>query len=243
MNRKRVFLSVSACVVVAAVCVAVYIYGRGVWHPVYTRVFGGKTVAEVVQDIGPEARKRMRPSFESAGIKYPPSRITFLAIKDSAILEVWAWKDQAPVYIRAYDIQALSGTNGPKLREGDRQVPEGFYRIEGLNPNSSYHLSMKLNYPNEFDRKHAEAEGRRDPGSNIFIHGKAVSIGCLAMGDQVIEELFVLTHDVGTANCKVVIAPSDPRKHSLPIPESPAWVSELYKTIALEFLKYGQDKI
>jgi len=68
-----------------------------------------------------------------------------------------------------YRITAASGTAGPKLREGDRQVPEGIYRIVGLNPNSRYHLSMKLDYPNAFDRHQAARDGRARPGSDIFI--------------------------------------------------------------------------
>ena len=74
---------------------------------------------------------------------------------------------------------------------------------------------MKLNYPNEFDLAHAKIEGRTKPGSNIFIHGKAVSIGCLAMGDKTIEELFILANDVGINNITVVISPLDPRVNIL----------------------------
>ena len=139
-------------------------------------------------------------------------------------------------FIRDYSIQAASGVSGPKLRQGDRQVPEGVYRIAGLNPNSHYHLSMKLNYPNEFDLYHADQEGRFDPGGDIFIHGKAVSIGCLAMGDEAIEELFVLAAQVGKENVKVVIAPRDPR--TLPLDTDtegmPEWAGELYDQISSE---------
>jgi murein L,D-transpeptidase YafK len=74
-------------------------------------------------------------------------------------------------------MKRASGKAGPKLREGDGQVPEGIYRIDGLNPNSSYHLSLKLNYPNDFDLEQARTEGRTELGGDIFIHGKAVSIG------------------------------------------------------------------
>ena len=74
-------------------------------------------------------------------------------------------------------------------------MPEGVYRIVALNPNSSYHLSMKLDYPTEFDLSKARAEGRTRPGSDIFIHGKAVSIGCVAVGDDAIEEIFVLVRE------------------------------------------------
>jgi L,D-transpeptidase catalytic domain len=95
---------------------------------------------------------------------------------------VWVETSGQVVFIHSYSVLVASGHNGPKLREGDRQVPEGFYRITSLNPNSSYHLSIKLNYPNAFDQQHADEEGRDRLGGDIFIHGKAASIGCLAMG-------------------------------------------------------------
>lgn len=180
----------------------------------------------------------MAASFAAAGVAYPPADVTLLAVKESAELEVWAGSGLIFQRVLTYDIRALSGVAGPKLREGDRQVPEGIYRIEGLNPNSSFHLSMKLNYPNSFDLRQANAEGRTEPGTNIFIHGKASSIGCLAMGDPAIEELFVLAHDVGKGNIKVVIAPTDPRMASLIAPAQPSWVAELYRTIEKEFRQY-----
>jgi len=149
---------------------------------------------------------------------------------------LWARDDHAYRLVRAYDILAASGTAGPKLRQGDRQVPEGVYHIAGLNPNSKFHLSLKLNYPNEFDLHHAAQEGRFDPGSDIFIHGKDVSIGCLAMGDDAIDELFVLTAQVGAENVKVVIAPHDPRKRPLEphVNGLPEWTDELYAMISDE---------
>jgi murein L,D-transpeptidase YafK len=95
---------------------------------------------------------------------------------------------------------------------------------------------MKLNYPNEFDLLHAEMEGRTEPGSDIFIHGRAVSIGCLAMGDETIEELFILTTQVGAENVKVIIAPHDPRVYPLTTnsDQLPIWTTELYATISRE---------
>lgn len=155
-----------------------------------------------------------------------------LAIKDKGILELWAQNNNSWKFVKGYKIQGASGKLEPKLREGDCQVPEGIYRIIGLNPNSSYHLSMKINYPNEFDLLHAKREGRSEPGSNIFIHGNSVSIGCLAMGDAAIEELFCLVHKVGKSNVKVIITPSDPRAGQLSPPDgAPEWVTELYSKI------------
>ena len=108
------------------------------------------------------------------------------------MLELWASQNGNWRFIKQYSINGASGAPGPKLREGDRQVPEGLYRLIGRNPNSNYHLSMKLDYPNSYDLRHAKREGRSNPGSNIFIHGKSLSVGCLAMSGEAIEAFFVL---------------------------------------------------
>src|SRR5690606_4961 len=95
-------------------------------------------------------------------------------------------------FVRALPVLAASGRVGPKLQYGDYQVPEGFYRIEALNPNSRFHLALRVNYPNAFDRAEAAREGRTHLGGDIMIHGSNASVGCLAMGDVVSEDLFVL---------------------------------------------------
>lgn len=201
---------------------------------------GEHSVDEVLESFAPYAVSQLRPYFQEAGVAYPPSELALVGLKRERKLEVWAkdWNHPGFRFIRAYDIQAASGVTGPKLRKGDRQVPEGVYRITRLNPNSNYHLSMKLNYPNEYDLFHANEEGREEPGSDIFIHGKAVSAGCLAMGDAAIEELFVLAAHVGTDNIKVVIAPHDPRVAPLDPdqPGLPGWTDELYEEITGEIL-------
>lgn len=219
-------------------------YGRNYWHPLYTQVMGKRTIADVMDKYGDSSRQTLKPLFQNAGVAYPPEEIALLALKDIDNLELWAKSNDNWHYIEQYPILAASGQSGPKLREGDRQVPEGIYQIIGLNPNSSYHLSMKLNYPNAFDLKWAKKEKRNEPGSNIFIHGKAVSIGCLAMGDDVIEDLFTLTHDVGKSNIKVIISPTDPRINPLvpPINAKP-WVTTLYQQIETAFLPFQQNKI
>jgi len=197
---------------------------------------GQWTVEDILQAYGAYATRKLKPYFAKAKVSYPPREVTFIALKQEKKLELWARDSGEFRYIRDYDIQAASGVAGPKLRQGDRQVPEGIYRIAGLNPNSHYHLSMKINYPNEFDLFHAWQEGRIDLGSDIFIHGKADSIGCLAMGDEAIEELFVLTAQVSAENVKVVIAPHDPRAYPLEADsvELPEWTPELYSIISRE---------
>lgn len=200
------------------------------------RLPGQATVQDILDDYGEYAALKLKPYFAKAAVPYPPKSMLLLALKDEKKLELWARGDGEYRLIRNFPIKAASGKAGPKLRQGDKQVPEGVYRILSLNPNSNYHLSMKLDYPNSFDLDHANQEGRYDPGSDIFIHGKAVSIGCIALGDEAIEELFVLTAQVGKENVKVVIAPHDPRTHPLdPYADGlPTWADALYATITQE---------
>ncbi len=197
---------------------------------------GQWTVEDILQAYGPYVAGKLNYYFTRAKVSYPPREVTIIALKQEKKLELWARDSGEFRFIRDYYILAASGVAGPKLRQGDRQVPEGIYRIVELNPNSHYHLSMKINYPNEFDLFHAWQERRANPGSDIFIHGKAASIGCLAMGDKAIEELFVLTSQVGAENVKVVIAPHDPRAYPLVADskELPEWTPELYSIISRE---------
>jgi murein L,D-transpeptidase YafK len=82
-----------------------------------------------------------------------------------------------------------SGTMGPKRMEGDYQVPEGFYQINEFNPNSNYHLSLGLNYPNASDKILSDS---LRPGGEIYIHGNCVSTGCLPISDVPMEEVYIL---------------------------------------------------
>ena len=113
--------------------------------------------------------------------------------KKEEVLEVWLQKDNGEYALFLdYPICIYSGELGPKTREGDKQSPEGFYTVgrEAMNPNSQYHLSFNLGYPNAYDRAHGYS------GSMLMVHGKCVSIGCYAMGDRQIEEIYTL---VGSA--------------------------------------------
>src|SRR5262245_32383592 len=123
-----------------------------------------RTVADVVRTIGPTARERLRARFDAARVAYPPRSLTLLALKEEKSLELWAGPEGAHRAVHAYPVLAASGMPGPKLREGDLQVPEGVYRLLWLNPNSSYHLSMKVDYPNAFDLRRARAERRGNLG-------------------------------------------------------------------------------
>jgi murein L,D-transpeptidase YafK len=103
-------------------------------------------------------------------------------------LELWMQRDGAFHLFATYPICRWSGTLGPKLQQGDRQAPEGFYTVDAsaLNPNSSWHRSFNLGYPNAFDR----SKGRT--GSLIMVHGGCASVGCFAMTNAQIDEIWQL---------------------------------------------------
>lgn len=239
-SKSRRRIAFGALSILGLLTYTVYTYARPLWMPLYRQLDGQRSVQEVMARYGEAAEARLKPFFTEAKASYPPSHITLLTIKDEKKLELWTEEDGEKFFIRAYKIQAASGVGGPKLREGDRQVPEGIYQLEYLNPNSLYHLSMKINYPNTFDRAMATQENRTGLGGDIFIHGNAVSIGCLAMGDSAIEELFTLVVKSGLKNVDVIIAPSDPRKHNIaPLAQNqPKWVAGLYADITAGFSTY-----
>ena len=114
----------------------------------------------------------------------------FLRIfKRERVLQLWiARSDGVFQHFRDYPICAYSGELGPKTREGDRQAPEGIYQVSlaQLNPASRFHLSFNLGYPNRFDRAHGYT------GSALMVHGNCGSIGCYAMTDAKIEEIYTL---------------------------------------------------
>jgi murein L,D-transpeptidase YafK len=120
------------------------------------------------------------------------SPILVRVFKEEAELEVWKQDTTGRFAIlKTYPICRWSGDLGPKLRDGDRQAPEGFYRITPaqMNPNSNYYLSINTGFPNSFDKAN-----RRD-GSLLMIHGDCWSVGCFAMTDEQISEIYALARD------------------------------------------------
>jgi hypothetical protein len=190
-------------------------------------------IAERLAIYGPVARERLRPYFAAAGVPYPPAQFLLLGLKRERELQLYAaGRGQALRYIRAFPVLGASGQLGPKLREGDHQVPEGIYGIVYLNPRSIAHLSLALNYPNDYDLARAAEDGRDfgTLGGDIMIHGGGKSVGCLAVGDPAAEDLFVLAADAGFASAVVVISPVDFRRAALPVGYRAAtpWVGDLY---------------
>lgn len=120
---------------------------------------------------------------------FEPNAPMFIRIlKTEAVLQVWTLPKNGTRYLlrKTYPVLAFSGKLGPKLKEGDKQAPEGFYAStrSSLNPRSRYHRSFNIGYPNAYDKAHART------GSWIMIHGGNVSIGCFALGNAPIEELY-----------------------------------------------------
>lgn len=240
---KRYVIALSLAGVVAFVAVALWNANvRNYVRFVVGRVAGESTVEKRLSEFEDEVTGRLKPVFERSGVTWPCRDIVLVGLKEERQLRVYARtsNDSSWTLVITYPILGASGTVGPKLNEGDEQVPEGIYVVESLNPNSRYHVSMRLSYPNAFDRAMAERDGRTALGGDIMIHGGSVSIGCLAVGNEAAEDLFVLTAHAKGRSTKVVILPSlnissvrNALSASLP------WVSTLYDTLTQEVSTLG----
>lgn len=152
----------------------------------------------------------LEDAFRAAGAVWPPRGVFIRSFKHEAITELWAaaaHTGDPHVLVRIFPICAASGELGPKRREGDLQVPEGFYRVSVFNPRSSYHLSLGVSYPNAADRFHSAGNS---PGGAIMVHGNCVTIGCIPLQDGPIEELYlaaVLARDAGQGDIPIHIFP------------------------------------
>lgn len=205
------------------------------------KVRGRASVEDRLQQYGAGVRSRLSSYFQKAGVDYPPRRILLVGLKEERELELYAAGNDGQLkFIRTYPVLGASGHAGPKLREGDFQVPEGVYKIESLNPNSAFHLALRVNYPNNFDKAQAEQEGRSKLGGDIMIHGSNGSVGCLAMGDEVAEELFCLAAGKWPQDIKVLLCPCDLREKVAPVSELP-WIKQVYRDLKTE-LSHLPDK-
>lgn len=133
----------------------------------------------------------VRQLFLGHDLSYPPYAIYLRAFKSERELELWARPPDDARYrlVHIFHVLGSSGRLGPKRREGDRQVPEGLYFIDRFNPESRFHLSLGLDYPNASDRVRSDPV---NPGSDIFIHGGRATIGCLPIGDDAVEVLYLI---------------------------------------------------
>ena len=187
----------------------------------------------IVEDRVADARLAkeagIRRDLRAMGLAYPPRGVYLRGLKRERELEVWVEGASGRYRLfRTYPVRAMSGDLGPKRREGDRQAPEGFYVVNRFNPRSRFLLSLGLDYPNRRDRARGEAR----PGGDIFIHGKEASIGCLAMGDEAIQEIYLLALDARRKPVAVHVFPG--RMHDA------GW-RELSRTAPAELVRYWSE--
>lgn len=141
--------------------------------------------ANVITQYAPLLKRQL----ESRGLTFG-SPILIRIFKVPSILEVWVQQNDRYVLFKTYAICRFSGRLGPKLRSGDRQAPEGFYNVpaSALNPHSSYFLSFNLGYPNQYDKYHNRT------GSLLMVHGECASVGCYAMTNARMSEIYTLMY-------------------------------------------------
>ena len=139
--------------------------------------------------------KQLKKQFAQASINWPAKQLYIRSFKQDGQLEIWVRNAMTEPFVlfKTYHVCALSGKLGPKRREGDLQVPEGFYYINEFNPNSDYHFSLGINYPNQSDLYFTDSKA---PGGDIYIHGKCATVGCIPILNNPIEELYVLANIV-----------------------------------------------
>jgi murein L,D-transpeptidase YafK len=192
-----------------------------------------------VQTAKQETDSAARQLFIKMGLDYAPRKVFIRIFKQEAILELWVENPKTNLFVRlkTYPVCAMSGILGGKNKTGDRQVPEGFYYINAYNPNSSFFLSVMINYPNEYDLHWKKT------GSAICIHGNCASIGCIAIEDKPIKELYwilIQAKNAGQANIPVHIFPTQLTDNQLTVLKE-QFAQESDKLIFWENLRQGYE--
>lgn len=187
--------------IIIAICTASTL-GGALWYGIYTRLpeipmdhISQLSAEEYqqgelrAQDAITRRSPRLNSLLQTQDLK-PGAPVFIRIFKESKELEIWIQNeiDGKFQYLHTWEIAAMSGHLGPKLAEGDRQAPEGFYYVAQtqMKPDSAYHLAFNIGYPNSYDRAHQRT------GSFIMVHGNRVSAGCFAMTDYWIEEIYTL---------------------------------------------------
>jgi len=156
-----------------------------------------------------EKWEALKAEISKKGIDASSFELFIRAFKNEEIVEIWLKSKNSSEFklFKTYSICSSSGILGPKRKQGDGQVPEGFYQIAVFNPYSSYHLSMGINYPNASDK----IIGKGNLGGDIMIHGSCVTIGCIPLTDTYIKEVYILAVEArnnGQQNIPVHIFPT-----------------------------------
>jgi murein L,D-transpeptidase YafK len=144
-----------------------------------------------VRNAYKEKEASLKKELAEKGFEFTKIKKIFIrALKKEEDLEVWIQKEDGKYHLfKTYDFCSFSGFLGPKLKQGDLQIPEGVYKIDRFNPWSNFHLSLGVSYPNKADRINSPYEKK---GGDIFIHGNCVTIGCIPITDTFIKEFYIL---------------------------------------------------
>jgi murein L,D-transpeptidase YafK len=169
-------------------------------------------------------------NIQKHGLKENNFRLLLMASKTEQELHLFAGQNSdgsGMKLIRNFKICKTSGVPGPKTRQGDDQIPEGFYHISRFNPESGYHLAMEISYPGRVDRVRNK---NSNPGGDIMIHGSCVTIGCLPMTNEGIEEIYIYA-----------IKARNNGQKDIPVYIFPAWPDgDAFRTLLQENSKNGE---
>lgn len=151
-----------------------------------------------------EKEADLKKEFSRNQLDYGSFKMILVGYKSIKKLEVFVADKNSKKYqlFKTYDFCVLSGELGPKRMEGDYQVPEGLYEISHFNPQSNFHLSLKVNYPNASDKILSDKD---KPGGDIYIHGSCVSVGCIPITDECIKELYILAVECQNRHQKIPV--------------------------------------
>lgn len=155
--------------------------------------------SRLAADVRAVVWPRMEKELKSVGFK-TGNPVYIRIFKEEHILEIWIKDNSKYRLFKTYPVCYFSGGAGTKMRINDGKSPEGFYTItpRQLNPVSHYHLAMNIGYPNQLEKLKGYT------GSDIMIHGQCVSIGCYAMTDPLIEEIYTLVYQTFKAGQTVI---------------------------------------
>lgn len=167
--------------------------------------------------------------------------VLFRAFKAESELELWLKKGDRFVLFETYPICRWSGLLGPKLKEGDRQTPEGFYTVakRQLNPRSKWHRSFNIGYPNQFDRSFKRT------GSFIMVHGGCASIGCFAVTNEAITEIWKIINAAfagGQARFQVHSFPFHMTDENIKIHSASPW-NDFWQNLKAGYDLFNKDHV
>ncbi|MEM7102427.1 MAG: L,D-transpeptidase family protein [Bacteroidota bacterium] len=145
-----------------------------------------------------DAKENVTSSLRKNGIEGDGFELFFRIFKQEEAMELWVKPQNGEKFslLKTYPFCNNSGKPGPKRKQGDLQIPEGFYEIEVFNPMSSYFLSLGVNYPNKSDKI---LGSQTDPGGDIYFHGGCATVGCVPITDDLIKEVYITAVEAKTS--------------------------------------------